>query len=66
LSRERARSLRKTAGVAWHAVTVPTIVFYFDDDGQFVGTEHGIAPVAHAACRLPRVITARVCRSRVK
>ena len=29
--------------------TVPTIVFYFDDEGQFVRPENAIAPVAGAA-----------------
>ncbi|MGN6870037.1 MAG: hypothetical protein ACTHMY_16720 [Solirubrobacteraceae bacterium] len=45
---ENWREHRLVAWVRTHT-TVPTIVFYFDDEGQFVGRQDAIAPVADAA-----------------
>lgn len=44
---ENWREHRLVEWVRTHT-TVPTIVFYFDDDGQFVRPEDAIAPVADA------------------
>lgn len=45
---ENWREHRLVAWVRTHT-TVPTIVFYFDDEGQFVRRQDAIAPVADAA-----------------
>ncbi len=45
---ENWREHRLVAWVRTHT-TVPTIVFYFDDEGQFVRRHDAIAPVADAA-----------------